>query len=616
MKQYQRPFIQIGIVIISTSIFRCSVEAASAALVPVASKRYVSSCLFIQSSVQQSLLRTHRMVSYRPTAIGSIRSSKVPPIDVVDTQKRSYPTTSTSYQHALEILRAGVAAVDPATAISAHLSSDPIHNPHTLKLHDPSTDQIHTYHATDYDSLLVVSFGKAASTMTEQTLQILSQTFQNVPLVGCIIVTKDKHVTDDQKVHIQKLCSTWNSSETNNHPILHILEAAHPVPDQRSVEGAERILEMVQRHASPKTLVLCCISGGGSSLVTKPIPPLSLVDLQKTNQALLASGMDISQMNTIRKKLDAIKGGKLAIAAYPSTVISLILSDVIGDDLSIIASGPTAPVQVTQSVQELIKYNHLESKLSSSVLQRLMEKNSNDDNHHPIFTSKTKTNAKLCENILVGNNHLALLAAAHTAKRIGYHPIILGSTIEGEAKVVAGMYISMAEYLLQQKQQGKDSSHAAFTMMNPSSHDSINQGSIALLAGGETTVTLPPNHSNTGCLGGRNQEIALTAALILSKSKHLESYDDIVLGSLGTDGTDGPTDAAGAIVHGNTISWVESMNGGSIVGKDALQNHDAYHFFNSVEPEKGNYDPTIQYPLIKTGPTGTNVADICVVLIR
>ena len=595
--------IQLGLVIIS--LFRYSIQAASAALVPLASKHHGGAWTVVTRSFYT------QTVSY-PTTMGGSRH--IGSLSSHITQKQTYATSS-SYNDALEILRAGIAAVDPAAAISAHLSS----SNHTLQLINPTTGQTHLYPASEYDSLLVISFGKAASAMTLDTLKILSQSFQNVPLVGCIVVTKDHHVTDAQRLHIQNLCSTW---DLDTHSILHILESAHPIPDQRSVDAAQRILDTVQKHASPKTLVICCISGGGSSLVTAPIPPLSLLDLQQTNQALLASGMDITQMNTIRKKLDAIKGGKLAMAAYPSTVVSLLLSDVIGDDVSSIASGPTVPIyngSITSSqsqsdpiLNDLIQYNHLESKLSPPVLQALVQKNSDSNIHHPVFTSKIPTDTKLCETVLVGNNHLALLAAAYRAKDLGYHPVILGSTMEGEAKVVAGMYISMAEYLLQQKRH-KDSSHP-FTMMIPS-HDSSSHVPIALLAGGETTVTLPPHHSNTGKLGGRNQELALTAALILSKSKHVESYDDIVLGSLGTDGTDGPTDAAGAIVHGNTVDWIESMNGGLIRAKHALQDHDAYHFFNSIEQHKED-DPTFQNPLIKTGPTGTNVADICVVLIR
>jgi glycerate-2-kinase len=383
------------------------------------------------------------------------------------------------------------------------------------------------------------------------------------------------------------------------------------------VDAAQLILQSVQKHASPKTLVLCCISGGGSSLVTAPLDlstvSLTLNDLQETNELLLTSGMDISKINMIRKQLDAIKGGKLAVAAYPSTILSLILSDVVGDDVASIASGPTVPLhgcdhsrtnRSIPPIQDLLIQYQLDQSVPGSVIEAIMK--DQDNAQHPIFTSMIHPDTRLSETVVVGNNHRALIAAARTAKTLGYHPIILGTTVEGEAKVIAGMYIAMAEYLLQQGRRTEESHSMALASHHP----------VCLLAGGETTVTLPPNHASTGKKGGRNQELALAAALLLQKSKHMEAFDDIVLGSIGSDGTDGPTDAAGSIVDGNTVDWIEMMNGGTMLAKDALKDHDAYNFLSSGSHNRQEDNDSFPHPLIKTGPTGTNVADICVILIR
>jgi len=335
-------------------------------------------------------------------------------------------------------------------------------------------------------------------------------------------------------------------------------------------------------------------------------------------------------MNIIRKRLELVKGGNLAIKACASgrntDLLTLVLSDVIGDPLEYIASGPTVPDSDSDDttsgwtdVYNLMKKYNLEQNLPKSVLEIILDGYSGKiqdtlpkaDN--PAFLKS--------ETVLIGNNELAVMAAAQKAQEgFGYeNTIVLGTTIEGEAQDIAGMYVSMAQQF--SSSTSASSSSSASTRYTPSLP-------ICLIAGGETTVTLPSS-SHTG-LGGRNQEIGLKAALQLSSLK----LRNVVLGSIGTDGTDGPTDAAGAIVDWNTIERVESFwktekegdgttkkNIKTTTGIEALTKHDAYTFFDISSSSIGKDEQDeaaspLCRPLIKTGPTGTNVADVCVVLIR
>ena len=357
---------------------------------------------------------------------------------------------------------------------------------------------------------------------------------------------------------------------------IFVQEASHPVPDQRSVLGATRIVDLLEKQASERTLVICCISGGGSALCCAPKPPLTLQDLQSTNEALLKSGLTIQNMNVIRKRLEITKGGRLAAAAFPSTVITLVLSDILGDPLDLIASGPTVRDTSTWSdAIELVEQNEsLQSTLPPAVLKLLKNgPQSTDEIPLQVFEK--------CDTVLVGNNELAVTAAADEAKRLGWHPVILSSRIEGEARHIASAYTAMAHQLSLQRTRP----FVPYVMVSLPA---------AIIGGGETTVTLPPD--NTG-MGGRNQELALAAAIQLNEL----SLRNVVLASVGTDGTDGPTDAAGAVVDASTVDRHEES------AADALQRHDAYTYFASF---------VVDSPLIITGPTGTNVADVCVTLVR
>lgn len=322
------------------------------------------------------------------------------------------------------------------------------------------------------------------------------------------------------------------------------------------------------------------------------------------------------------KKLEIGKGGGLVGLAYPSTSITMVLSDVIGDPLDLIASGPSVPDSSSWiDAWDLVGKYDLNVggvyELPTNVIEILQNgkdgtlidsdsddnADDNDDDYlptinHPMFCKNCQysdSKSKLSETVLVGNNAQAVHAAAEEAQKLGYNPVILGTTIEGEAMHIANMYVSMAEQVQLQRTNPVSGSLSS----SSSSLFSFAKLPVALIAGGETTVTLSKDHGK----GGRNQEIGLVAALGL-KSRGLR---DIVLASVGTDGTDGPTDAAGSVVDGGTIDRVEFENGSTISGKSALDRHDAYNFFNSSKESK---------PLVKTGPTGTNVADVCVTLIQ
>jgi glycerate 2-kinase len=428
------------------------------------------------------------------------------------------------------------------------------------------TGKDRVYNVQDFDKILLLAFGKASSAMATACVQQLREheQWRNLPMNGLVII-KDDHATQEES-ELLKECG------------INLQGASHPVPDQRSVDGARGIMQLARDEATDKTLVLCCISGGGSSLFCEPLPPLLLRELQLTNSILLASGLSITDMNVIRKRLETGKGGKLAAAVYPATLVTLVLSDILGDPLDLIASGPTVPDSSSpHDAWRLIESNPvLRDELPKAVLQVIRQQVEDNDGpldpSHAVFVN-TAT-------VLVGNNELAVLAAADEAKRRGYNPVILGTRVEGEARHVAGMLAAVAQHI-----------GGAYSMTSRPA---------ALIAGGETTVTLPSNTDKTG-KGGRNQELALAASMRLNDL----GLRNVVLASVGTDGTDGPTDAAGAVVDGGTIRRLPGS------ANEALQQHNAYPYFKQIEVGEGGH-----CPLIITGPTGTNVADVCVTLIR
>ena len=474
---------------------------------------------------------------------------------------------------ALAIVEQAIQAVDPYTAIRSHLS---VSGGGEKLMVGAAGSSLREYDLKDFDDIVVLAFGKASSAMATAVIQQLTSTNNESKGHGYsatiqgIVIVKDDHGTQEERDYL----------ESNG---VLFREASHPVPDARSADAAREIMQVISATASPRTLAICCISGGGSALFCLPQDQLSMDDLQKTSQVLLASGLSIQDMNVIRKRLEDGKGGRLAAAAYPSTVLSLVLSDVLGDPLDLIASGPTVPdTSNFEDAWLLVEKNRLEDKLPKAVVQMMKDGLSgkvpdSPSEEHPIFQEGK------CETVVVGNNELAVESAAAEAQRRGYDTKVIGTRVEGEAKHAANVYSAMAQHL--SLQRGQSSVPYALAKLP-----------AALIAGGETTVSIPAD--STG-IGGRNQELALAAAL---KFQHL-GLRNVVLTSVGTDGTDGPTDAAGAIVDGGSVARLEGN------AEDALLRHDAYTYLNQSEQDGHS-------PLIKTGATGTNVADVCVILLK
>ena len=333
-----------------------------------------------------------------------------------------------------------------------------------------------------------------------------------------------------------------------------VIESGHPVPDARSLYAGERVLEFVSSLQIDDTLV-CLISGGGSALMTLPHEGITLDDMQSMTRALLACGARIDEINTIRRSLDRVKGGGLARATQ-ARVISLILSDVIGNPLEAIASGPTVPDTTTrEDALAILKKYDIAELVSKSIIQTLELGSLLPNSQHQAIELQN------VRNIIIGDNRLAAHAAAQQAQLEGFRAEILASDLQGEARDVGVM---LARKL--RAEISKD--------MHP----------FCLTAGGETTVTLRGDGK-----GGRNQELALAAV------NELADLEDSMLISLATDGDDGPTDAAGAVVTGQSEQRASSLG---LNAADYLSRNDAYPFFDALGD------------LLKTGPTATNVNDL------
>jgi len=334
---------------------------------------------------------------------------------------------------------------------------------------------------------------------------------------------------------------------------LQVFECAHPVPDKKGVEAAER-LEQMLRELNARDLLICAVSGGASALLPAPTPGLTLAQKQNLTDRLLRAGADIHELNTVRKHISRLKGGRLAALAYPATVVGLLLSDVIGDDPGVIGSGPTSPDAST--------LEHAHAVMSKYGLRLPDAATETPKPGDEIF--------KNVRNMIVGSNRQALFAAAAEAKKRDYNPLILSSTMQGEAREVARVH---AQVLREIRASGHPLKPPA-----------------CVLSGGETTVSVRGNGK-----GGRNQEFALAAALEISDVR------DVLVLSGGTDGTDGPTDAAGAIATGSTLSRAERLD---LNPRDYLSRNDSYSFFEGLGD------------LIKTGPTGTNVMDVHLLFVE
>jgi glycerate-2-kinase len=428
---------------------------------------------------------------------------------------------------AQEIFSTALKAVDPNNAVSGE--ADTIRS---------------LFEKGQYSRLLVVGFGKAACPMAKA----VEDSIGNLPYTGAVI-TKYGH------------CAPHFAPRN-----IAVFEGAHPVPDAKGMEGTSRIIELLMQ-ADEKTFVLCLVSGGGSALLVSPYDGITLEEKQKTTHLLLKAGADVYELNTVRKHISMVKGGRLSGLAYPSGVLSLILSDVMGDALDVISSGPTAPDTSTyaDALHVLIKYALID-KVPASV-REIIERGIKGDIAE---TPKAGTPVfDRVENIIIGSNIIALQAAKIKAEELGFRSEIVSSAVKGEARE-AGRWL--AKEALKNKQSKTRSSP------------------LCLISGGETTVTV----KGPG-LGGRNMEFALGFA------DEIKGTEGITLLSAGTDGTDGPTDATGAIVDGRTISLAEAKG---LNLKEYLGYSDSYHYLQKIDS------------LLITGPTGTNVMDVQIVIIE
>ncbi len=426
-----------------------------------------------------------------------------------------------------KIFFAGVKAVNAYSAVVSK-----------IKLLDRSIEIAGKKYSLDlFNRVIVVGAGKACYDMAKGIEDVLGRI-----ITHGVVVTKYGH--GGSLKHIK------------------VFEASHPLPDMNGVKATEQIISMAN-NVDQQTLVIVLLSGGASSLLVAP-EGISLNDKIITTSLLLKSGATIDELNIVRKHLSYVKGGKLASMFYPAKIVTLIISDVIGNRLDIIGSGPTYfdPSTPQQAIGIIKKYN-LMFRIPEPVIKHLENKSMHD--------VQKRTNNRMhkhARNIIIADNRLAVETCKREATRYGLKPIVITTRLHGEAREVAHVLGSIACYIHDNK-RGK------------SKH-------VCLISGGETTVTVKGKGR-----GGRNQELALAFAMDIQNM-------DISMLSAGTDGSDGPTDAAGAIVDGNTMADIKKS------GMDPfkyLTNNDSYTLLNRIGA------------LLKTGPTGTNVMDIQLILV-
>jgi len=427
------------------------------------------------------------------------------------------------------VLAAAIHAADPAAAIARHMQRRSEH----LTIAGREDD------LTRLKRILLIAFGKASLPMAQAAAGILADRLT----AGLVIPKSEK---PQSKINIPK--ST-------------IFPASHPVPDERNLQAAQAAIDLL-RETRPDDLVLCLISGGGSALLTAPAEGIALADLQKLTRLLLGCGAEISEINTLRKHLSRLKGGQLARLAQPAALEALILSDVIGSPLEAIASGPTAPDPTTfTDTLRILEHYDLIAQTPGAVLERLWAGAAGDlpetpKPGDPLFAR--------VHNTVIADNLTAAQAATAQARAEGFNAMLLTTGLKGEARQIGPVLAAIA----------RQAHITGDPLPRPA----------CVIAGGETTVTL-----RGGGLGGRNQEVALSAVCDLS------GLPDALLITLATDGDDGPTDAAGAVVSGETLARARSLN---LDPDDFLRRNDAYHFFEPLGD------------LLRPGPTHTNVNDL------
>ena len=417
---------------------------------------------------------------------------------------------------ALAIFRAALRAADPGEAVARYLSRRAVDR---------------------FRNIYVIGTGKAGASMGRAAERVLGRR-----ITAGLINVKYGHTAKLRRIELN--------------------ECGHPVPDASGVAGARRIAELAAR-AGKDDLVVCLISGGGSALLPLPAAPITLEEKQTVTRLLLNCGANIHEINAVRKHISEIKGGQLARLAAPATVEALLLSDVIGDDLDVIGSGPTAPDASTFArVAAIFDHYGIAGAVPASVRDRIQ---SGLRGEIPETPKPGDALFRRVRNTVVGSNRLALGAASRCARGLGYRTLVLASEIQGETREVARMHAAIA----------REMANAGRPARPPA----------CIITGGETTVTIKGRG-----LGGRNQEFVLAAAIDLA------GLPDVVVFSAGTDGTDGPTDAAGAIADGGTLE----RNPEAARFLDA---NDSYPYFDGLGD------------LVKTGPTNTNVMDVRLLLV-
>jgi glycerate 2-kinase len=440
-------------------------------------------------------------------------------------------------RHLIDIFNAALAAVDPYQVVNKGITFE------KNRLRAAGA----VYELDAFNRVLVVGAGKATARMALAIEDALGDR-----ITDGLIVVKDGHTAPLR--------------------IIKQVEASHPVPNEAGVEGTKRILELV-RAADETTLIICLLSGGASALLVAPVDGLTLNDKQEVTSLLLKAGASIGELNAVRKHLSAVKGGRFAKAACPAQVVAMILSDVIGDRLEVIASGPTARDSTTfADAMAVIEKYGLTEKLPLRV-RAFLERGI--DGQEPETVKSGDSCLHKTRNVIVGGITQALSAAKEKARQLGFAPEVITAELQGEARDAA---LFLATVALR-------------------AHDALKPGGLrCLLSGGETTVTVIGQGK-----GGRNQELALAFAL------EIEGLNGVSLLSAGTDGTDGPTDAAGAIVDGNTVPRARAFG---IDPALYLDYNDSYAFFQRFDSLSGNKSHII------TGPTGTNVMDLQIMLLE
>jgi hydroxypyruvate reductase len=445
------------------------------------------------------------------------------------------------------ILAAALAAVDPAAAVGRFLRRE--------------GDQLYVgervYDLADYQRVFIVGAGKAGTPMARAAALTLGDRLAE----GVVVV---KGYTETQRHEDREIEDTLAPLFISLSPGLLVCEAGHPIPDERGVAGARRMAELLAQ-ATEHDLVIALISGGGSALLTLPAPGISLADMQSLTAALLACGAGINEINTLRKHLDQVKGGGLALLAHPATLVTLILSDVVGNPLDVIGSGPTVPDPTTfDDAYAVLERYDIVGKTPAPILGYLGRGRAGE-----IEETLKPDDARFerVQNLIVASNAQAADAALEAARAEGFNTLLLTTYLQGEAREVGRALAAVAREL----------AASGRPLPRPA----------CVVAGGETTVTLRGSGR-----GGLNQARARAAAADLA------GLHDVALVALATDGGDGPTDAAGAIATGATIARAREL---ALDPAAHLARNDAYPFFMALDD------------LLRPGPTQTNVNDLAFV---